>query len=300
MSVAPPRSDGLLTKQYLFACQATFDWLGSDRSCNGGVLPPEGIKDLFYETRVLSGREYTVTRFAERSARGRRRPCDAGLHREGKALPERSVGASPGAAYATSREAPLIAVLYRDRMIYAFGRELRRALHDPAAIEGIADADLAVQVSRAIAAPPTTAAWITTAKWRKRDQCRRTRQVESDRRVGAVTSLLKERGLVEQAKGKVRRKSRHFVATTLEERRALAMEFTRDLHQGAARQGESSPGARGRDASRAITTLHIERERLPGVLPKAREGGAGTGGRVRRRCRCRHGVPERLIVGTPV
>ena len=24
---------------------------------------PKGIKDLFYETRVLSGREYTVTRF---------------------------------------------------------------------------------------------------------------------------------------------------------------------------------------------------------------------------------------------
>jgi hypothetical protein len=186
---------------------------------------PKGIKDLFYETRVLSGREYTVTRFAKEVLGGAVDPVMLGYIEKGKRFPNEAL-VRRLAQVRNETEAPLIAVLYRDRMIYAFGRELRRALHDPAAIEGIADADLAVQVSRAIAALPDDGAWITTAKWRKEISVAvRDKSKATD--VSRVTSLLKERGLVEQAKGKVRRKSRHFVATTLEERRALAMSSPR-------------------------------------------------------------------------
>jgi hypothetical protein len=193
--------------------------------------------------------------------------------------------------------APLLTVLYRDRMLYAFGRELRRALHDPTALEGIADADLAVQVSRAIAALPDDGSWITTAKWRSQiGVAVRDKSTGAD--VTRVADLLKERGLVEQAKGKVRRVARHFVATTLEERRALAMEFTA-IYTKALLDKISLP-------ERAAAThlrnhyLHIERERLPEFYRRlekaaralaeefAADAGAGTE------------FLNVLIVGTPV
>src|SRR5436190_22570671 len=184
---------------------------------------PKGIKDIFYETRVLTGREFTVRRFAKEVLGAAVDPVMLGYIEKGKRFPNESLVRR----LATVRnEAPgaLLAVLYRDRMLYAFGRELRRALHDPAAAEGIADADLAVQVSRAIAALPDDGTWVAAKKWR--DQIAvAVRDKEKATDVGKVAALLKERGLVEVANGKVRRVSRHFVATTLEERRALAMEF---------------------------------------------------------------------------
>ena len=226
---------------------------------------PKGIKDLFYETRVLSGREYTVTRFAKEVLGGAVDPVMLGYIEKGKRFPNEAL-VRRLATIRNEPPAPLLAVLYRDRMLYAFGRELRRALHDPAAIEGIADADLAVQVSRAIAALPDGGEWITTAKWRAaigvavRDKSGKSDKSKTDD-VARVTDLLKERGLVEQAKGKVRRVSRHFVATTLEERRALAMEFTA-IYTKALLDKVSLP-------ERAAAThlrnhyLHIERDRLP-------------------------------------
>jgi DNA-binding MarR family transcriptional regulator len=257
---------------------------------------PKGIKDLFYETRVLSGREYTVTRFAKEVLGGAVDPVMLGYIEKGKRFPNEAL-VRRLAAVRNEPVAPLLAVLYRDRMLYAFGRELRRALHDPTEVEGIADADLAVQVSRAIAALPDDGAWITTAKWRTQiGVAVRDKSKSSD--VSRVTDLLKERGLVEQAKGKVRRKSRHFVATTLEERRALAMEFTA-IYTKALLDKVSLP-------ERAAAThlrnhyLHIERERLPEFYQKlekaaralaeefAADAGAGTE------------FLNVLIVGTPV
>ena len=257
---------------------------------------PKGIKDLFYETRVLSGREYTVTRFAKEVLGGAVDPVMLGYIEKRKRFPNEAL-VRRLATVRNESVAPLLAVLYRDRMLYAFGRELRRALHDPTEVEGIADADLAVQVSRAIAALPDDGAWITTAKWRTQiGVAVRDKSKSSD--VSRVTDLLKERGLVEQAKGKVRRKSRHFVATTLEERRALAMEFTA-IYTKALLDKVSLP-------ERAAAThlrnhyLHIERERLPEFYQKlekaaralaeefAADAGVGTE------------FLNVLIVGTPV
>ncbi len=256
---------------------------------------PKGIKDLFYETRVLSGREYTGTKFAKEVLGGAVDPVMLGYIEKGKRFPNEAL-VRRLAAVRNEPVAPLLAVLYRDRMLYAFGRELRRALHDPTEVEGIADADLAVQVSRAIAALPDDGGWITTAKWRTQIGVAVRDKAKSD--VSRVTDLLKERGLVEQAKGKVRRKSRHFVATTLEERRALAMEFTA-IYTKALLDKVSLP-------ERAAAThlrnhyLHIERERLPEFYQKlekaaralaeefAADAGAGTE------------FLNVLIVGTPV
>ena len=259
---------------------------------------PKGIKDLFYETRVLSGREYTVTRFAKEVLGGAVDPVMLGYIEKGKRFPNEALVRR----LAKIREepvAPLLAVLYRDRMLYAFGRELRRAMHDPEALEGIADADLAVQVSRAIAALPDDGEWITTAKWHAQiGVAVRDKDKSKTSDVARVATLLKERGLVEQAKGKVRRVSRHFVATTNEERRALAMEFTA-IYTKALLDKITLP-------ERAAAThlrnhyLHIESDKLPEFYQRlekaaralaeeyAADAGAGTE------------FLNILIVGTPV
>jgi hypothetical protein len=257
---------------------------------------PKGIKDLFYETRVLSGREYTVTRFAKEVLGGAVDPVMLGYIEKGKRFPNEALVRR----LAKIREepvAPLLAVLYRDRMLYAFGRELRRALHDPAQVEGIEDADLAVQVSRAIAALPDDGSWITTAKWRAAIGVA-VRDDAKDDDVKRVTDLLKERGLVEQAKGKVRRVSRHFVATTLEERRALAMEFTA-IYTKALLDKVSLP-------ERAAAThlrnhyLHIERERLPEFYQKLEKAARALAEEFAADAGATTEFLNVLIVGTPV
>lgn len=257
---------------------------------------PKGIKDLFYETRVLSGREYTVTRFAKEVLGGAVDPVMLGYIEKGKRFPNEALVRR----LAKIREepvAPLLAVLYRDRMLYAFGRELRRALHDPAQVEGIEDADLAVQVSRAIAALPDDGEWITIAKWRAAIGVA-VRDDAKDDDVKRVTDLLKERGLVEQAKGKVRRVSRHFVATTLEERRALAMEFTA-IYTKALLDKVSLP-------ERAAAThlrnhyLHIERERLPEFYQKLEKAARTLAEEFAADAGATTEFLNVLIVGTPV
>ena len=61
----------------------------------------------------------------------------------------------------------MLALLWRDRLLQAFGRELRRVLRAPQGIGGIDDAELAVLVSQAIAALPEDGSWIPVARWRR-------------------------------------------------------------------------------------------------------------------------------------
>lgn len=257
---------------------------------------PQGIKDLFYETRVLSGREFTVTRFAKEILGGAVDPVMLGYIEKGKRFPNEAL-VRRLAVVRNEPVAPLLAVLSRDRMLYAFGRELRRVLHDPAAVEGIADADLAVQVSRAIAALPDDGSWITTAKWRAQIGV----AVRDKSKAGDVTrvaALLKERGLVEQAKGKVRRVSRHFVATTLEERRALAMEFTA-IYTKALLDKVSLPE---RAASTHLRNhyLHIERDRLPEFYKRLEKAARGLAEEFAADAGAGTEFLNVLVVGTPV
>src|SRR6185295_14601755 len=102
---------------------------------------PKGIKDIFYETRVLSGREYTVKRFAAEVLEGAVDPVMLGYIEKGKRFPNEAL-VRRLAKVRGEEPAFLLSVLSRDRILYAFGRELRRALHEPVAAEGVADADL--------------------------------------------------------------------------------------------------------------------------------------------------------------
>ncbi len=184
---------------------------------------PKAIKDFFYETRVLTGREFTVRRFAAETLAGEVDPVMLGYIEKGKRFPNEALVRRLAAVRGEPPE-PLLAVLYRDRMLHAFGRELRRVLHDPAATEGVADADLAVQVSRAVAALPDDGSWISVRAWKPQIA----KAVRGKSRRGdleRVVELLSERKLIEQRAGRVRRVARHYVATSAQERRALAMEF---------------------------------------------------------------------------
>jgi hypothetical protein len=220
---------------------------------------PKGIKDIFYETRVLSGRDYTVKRFTKEVLEGAVDPVMLGYIEKGKRFPNEAL-VRRLAAVRGEPAAPLLAVLYRDRMLHAFGRELRRALHDPAAVEGIADADLAMQVSRAIAALPDDGSWMPMADWRKQIGVA-VREKPRGRDVTRVTALLRERNLVEQQNGRVRRVARHFVASTLPERRTLAMEFAAIF--GKALLDKLTLPETAEKTYLRNHYLHIDRERLP-------------------------------------
>src|SRR6185295_16042103 len=125
-----------------------------------------GIKDVFYETRVLSGREYTLRRFATEVLGKSVDPVMLGYIEKGKRFPSETL-VRRLAALRQQDAHELLALLWRDRMLYAFGKELKRVLHAPRAIAGVDDVELAVLVSQAIAALPDDASWIPVATWRR-------------------------------------------------------------------------------------------------------------------------------------
>lgn len=187
-----------------------------------------GIKDAFYETRVLMGRDYTLRRFAEEVLGGSIDPVMLGYIEKGKRLPSEAVVRR--LATASNRDAhELLALLWRDRMIYAFGRELKRVLRAPRAVAGIEDAELAVRVSQAIAALPDDGSNMPTTRWRKAyregGDKRSQREPLNEAVAKQVEQVLVERGLIAIDGRNVCRKGRHFVATNAAERQSLAIEF---------------------------------------------------------------------------
>jgi hypothetical protein len=219
---------------------------------------PKAIKDFFYETRVLSGRDFTVKRFAAEVLEGAVDPVMLGYIEKGKRFPNEALVRRLAKVRGEPPE-PLLTVLYRDRMLHAFGRELRRALHDPAATEGVADADLAVQVSRAIAALPDDGSWVESRTWREQIGTAVRRKAKRND-IDKVVALLRERKLIEVRGARVRRVARHFVASSGEERRALATEFAAIF----AKSLLDKLALPERAASSHVRNhyLHIERERV--------------------------------------
>lgn len=187
-----------------------------------------GIKDVFYETRVQMGRGFSVRRFAEEVLNGSVEPITLNCIEKGTRFPTEALVRRLAAV---RKEDPqgLLALLWRDRMTYAFGRELRRVLQAPRGLSGIEDADLAVLVSHAIASLPPDDEWMSLAAWRKsvRDVPHRPGQTTaaSHAQFAHVEKLLKERKLIEVRAGRVRCARSHFVASSDDERWSLAIEF---------------------------------------------------------------------------
>lgn len=189
---------------------------------------PKRIRDVFYETRVLMGRDFTIRRFAEEILGAAIDPVMLGYIEKGKRFPSEAL-VRRLAAVRKQDPHELLALLWRDRMLHGFGKELRRVLAAPRSLTDIEDADLAVLTSQAIAALPDDGESISLAKWRAsfrsvRGQRRKEQRVPIEV-ARKVEQLLRDRELVEIQSNQVRRRGRHFVAETTEERQALALEF---------------------------------------------------------------------------
>ena len=201
-------------------------------------LPPlKGIKDVFYETRVLMGRGYTIRRFANEVLEGVVDPVMLGYIEKGQRFPNDDL-VRRIAEIRKEDPKELLSLLWRDRMIYAFARELRRVIVPGDTVEtatddqdadagAIGEAAFAMTVSRAIAALPDDGSWVTIQTWKRRVQ--QVLSSLSDHKVPQFTSdtmhLLEAQGIVEIQDKKVRRIGRHYVPTSPEQRRSLAMEF---------------------------------------------------------------------------
>ncbi len=188
-----------------------------------------GIKDVFYETRVLMGRDYTVRRFAAEVLDGSVSALLLGYIEKGTRMPSEAL-VRRLAAVRKQDPQEMLALLWRDRLLQGFGRELRRVLRAPQGIGGIDDAELAVLVSQAIAALPEDGSWIPVARWRRAFRAtsrgRRAVAKAAPPVIADVETALKDRQLVEIRGGKVRRRGHHFVAKTAIERRAMGLEFS--------------------------------------------------------------------------
>jgi hypothetical protein len=189
---------------------------------------PRSIGDVFYETRVLQGRRWSLRRFATEALDGRIEPVMLSYIEKGERFPSEDL-VRHLAAFRREDPQTLLAVLWRDRVVYAVTREIDRAFQAPPAVGEVEDGALAVRLSRAIAALPDDGSWIPSERWRRefrRDGKRRRRSASEegtlDRR---VEETLARHELVEQRGGKVRRKGRHLQAESVEERRAVARQF---------------------------------------------------------------------------
>lgn len=186
------------------------------------------IGDVFYETRVLQGRRWSLRRFATDALDGRIEPVMLSYIEKGERFPSEDL-VRHLAAFRREDPQALLALLWRDRILYAVTREIDRAFQAPPAVEGVDDGALAVRLSRAMAALPDDGGWVPAERWRRelrRDGKRRRRPASEEEALDRrVEDTLKRHELIEQRSGQVRRKGRHLQAHGLEERRAVARQF---------------------------------------------------------------------------
>jgi hypothetical protein len=186
------------------------------------------IGEVFYETRVLQGRRWSLRRFATEALDGRIEPVMLSYIEKGERFPSEDL-VRHLAAFRREDAQPLLAMLWRDRVLYAVTREIDRAFQAPPAVGDVEDGAVAVRTSRAVAALPDDGSWVAADRWRRefrRDGKRRRRSSGEESALDArVEETLKRHDLVELRGGKVRRKGRHLQAEGIDERRAVARQF---------------------------------------------------------------------------
>jgi len=222
------------------------------------------IGHAFYETRALRGREFTLKRFAAEVLGSSVDPVMLGYIEKGQRFPSEAL-VRRLAVVRREDPLPLLHLLWRDRMLHAFGRELKRVLRAPGEVSGVEDAELAVLLSQAIAALPDDGNPIPLARWRKLLRSgvdRRARREGVDELLAKkAEQLLRERELVEVEGARVRRRGRHFAAQSAEERQSLALEFCTLFAKGLLEKlapTKEDPGSYVRNHF-----FHVSPERLP-------------------------------------
>lgn len=196
---------------------------------------PRTIGDVFYETRVLMGRRYSLRRFADEVLGGRIEPVMLSYIEKGERFPNEDLVRHLAAA---RREAPqaLLAFLWRDRVSHAILRELDRAFDVEPSAAPTEDGELAVRLSRAMAALPDDGSWMAHRTWKRsfRDGRKRKKRTPTEEREldAAVESTLNAHELIEINEGKVRRRGRHYQAENREERQIVVQQFARLFAKG--------------------------------------------------------------------
>jgi hypothetical protein len=225
---------------------------------------PRTIGEIFYETRVLHGRRSSLRRFAAEALEGRIEPVMLSYIEKGERFPSEDL-VRQLAAFRREEPQPLLAVLWRDRIRYAIGRELGRAFQVEPGVAPVADGSLAIRLSRAMAALPDDGGWIAYARWRKemrREGKRRRRAAADESALDArAEETLRRHDLIEVRGDRVRRKGRHLQAEGADERRAVALQYA----------GLFAKGLIDRVALRDVDTgtflrnhyLNVERSRIP-------------------------------------
>jgi hypothetical protein len=190
--------------------------------------PLRTIGELFYETRVMHGRRWSLKRFALEALEGRIEPVMLSYIEKGERFPSEDL-VRQLAAFRRDDPRALLAVLWRDRILHAIARELDRAFLAEPGVGDVEDGTLAVRLSRAMAALPDDGDWVSHRRWRlefRRDGKRLRRSAAEETALDErVEETLHKHGLIEVRGGRVRRKGRHLQAEGTEERRAVARQF---------------------------------------------------------------------------
>jgi len=187
--------------------------------------PLKRIRDVFYETRVFLGRQYTLKRFAAETLAGAVDPVMLGYIEKGQRLPSEAL-VRRLAEVRRQRPEELLAMLTRERWLRTFAREVGHLLKGGEGEAGVAV--FAHAISRAISALPADGSWVSAAAWRRRV---RRSLGDAAELFDQVVQALAEQGLLEERRGRVRRRG-HFVAATAAERHALATEYAEIFAKG--------------------------------------------------------------------
>ncbi len=190
----------------------------------------KGIREVFYETRVLRGREWTLRRFAAELGID---PVLLGYIEKGERYPNEEL-VRKLARLRGDDPRELLAVLYRDRMVRALAREIRRAMAGAAASEERDDGDEAappvsfsVALSQALAALPDDGSSVPLRGFRKAiddalvDAFGKANKHDAKR----IETALRDKGLIEADARSVRKMGRHIHAADRDERLDLALEL---------------------------------------------------------------------------
>lgn len=147
---------------------------------------------------------------------------------KGKRFPTETLVKQLAAVRGEAPEA-LLVLLWKDRILYVFSRELRKAIVGKKGEEtqDIDDSAKAFLIGRAIAALPDDGTWKASTKWRKdlKKVISNLRKEPVENLLEIVVKILKKQHLIEERAEQVRRLGRHYVPDNPDEKQALALEF---------------------------------------------------------------------------
>lgn len=187
-----------------------------------------GICHVFYETRVLMGRDMTLQRFAREVLGGEIEAVMLGYIEKGERIPRESLVRRLAEVRQEPAE-PLLALLARDRMLRAVGKELRKLLSAGESGPEVGGAALALHLSRAITVLPEDGGWTDRADWHGSlsgfDLADVGSPSSAQERIELLEKTLIDQGLVELDGDRVRCIGHHYQPEELEARISLASEY---------------------------------------------------------------------------